>query len=485
MERGILVKKAKLISILLAVPFSVGLQINEGIASNTARQISPPRRRARERTEASGPRQPAEVTDQTRICKVTHRELTPKEKQISALLRHRFYQFVTNNPSHRGPLFGLYATAAANNLLSDGEGEAGQPVLEHAEIMQIAAQFSPEAPNPLSVPITPELVHQIAIHLNRPILFIDVGNKFFTYGPGPIDIIKYVILAQPQELDEDLSNSEEEEEEDRPPVILQRKTWLRDHKALEIIRRCGPNANIICYNSHFKRALFFTPIPIATARNTDLGTQRRCETAILKISRQRAIRNVVDFTIATGTILASAKLFALITAGSVTHFLVSVKDKIANFGEQLFANSGNGSSTSNPPQGNSNPPPAGNTNGDAAVSTGGETSNSNPPPENPNPPPQGNTGGNAAGSTGGETSNSNPPQGGTGGGGSGNGSAGNGSFTSNPPLENPNPPPQGNTNGDATGSAGNGTSNSNPPQGNSNPPPAGNTNGDAAGMENN
>jgi hypothetical protein len=110
---------------------------------------------------------------------------------------------------------------------------------------------------------------------------------------------------------------------------------------------------IACHNSHFGRDLFSLFLPITTVENTDIGTQRPLETAILKIGQQRTIRNVGIIVSMIGSILLSQKLFAVITAGSTTHLLTLMKNKIANIGEQLFGSSSNGSL--NPP-----PPPQGN-----------------------------------------------------------------------------------------------------------------------------
>jgi hypothetical protein len=193
--------------------------------------------------------------------------------------------------------------------------------------------MSPDVSKPLRAKTTPELVHRAALLLDETVICIEVGNKFSAYGPGPIDIVKQATVARPERLDDDGDG-------DNPPVILQEKTWFRDHKALAIIREYAPGANVVCYNSCFQYILISPIAPNVVVENAGLSIRNPHEGTILKISeisKQRTIRNVAIVTGAVGSMLLFRKLLTFVAAGSATHFLVSVKDKVANFLEQLFS----------------------------------------------------------------------------------------------------------------------------------------------------
>ncbi|MDR0418172.1 MAG: hypothetical protein LBH08_01930 [Puniceicoccales bacterium] len=268
MDYKILNKKIQLTTFFLAIPFYISLQASEEDVGN---DLQPSRRH--------NPILPSDQASQTLIGQTKRTTLTPKEKQISKLIGRQFFQLRNNDIASRSPSIGLYALVAIEQKSSNDE-KNGQPItLEYDELKQTIAQIFPNNPKPLSVKIDPHFVQQIAEKTNMSILFIHIGNRGCSYGPGPIDIVKRIIFVK------------------RDGKVLTQNSWFFDdhliNDIINIISQCGSNTAVVCYNSHLGRTVFSTPNGQIFAISQKANAQTRShQTAIVNISKKRTIRNI-------------------------------------------------------------------------------------------------------------------------------------------------------------------------------------------------
>ncbi|MDR1906933.1 MAG: hypothetical protein LBQ03_01805 [Puniceicoccales bacterium] len=336
MNHRALNKKVQLITLSLAIPFQVNLQASVENTENNLGQ-SHHRRVVFQRFPMSS-RKPIKVIRsprderQTLICRTGRQTLTPKEKQISDLARCRLFQLQNNNTICQSPSIGLYVVADIAYKFLNGEVRAKRPItLEYDELKQIATQLFPDNPKSFRAIVVPELVHQISQRINKPILYIEVGNRGCSYGPGPIDIAKRLIFARPDAE----SNDEHEYVE-----ILTQNSCLRDHKLLDTINSYGSEAVIICYNSYLKRTLFSIPKErFTTASESDSKMPCHQRTAIFNIRKNRIIRNVGFFaSLATGLYAFKALAWPVIANNQIAQHCVSMKNHVLKFFGSLFGN---------------------------------------------------------------------------------------------------------------------------------------------------
>jgi hypothetical protein len=177
--------------------------------------------------------------------------------------------------------------------------------------------------------VTPDLVLNIAQQINQPVLYMEIGNRGFSYEPGPIDIVKQIILARPEEPNDD----------DDKPQILQQSSWLRDNKLNQMIHTYGINSVVVCYNSVLKRTVFSLPrrVNVVTEQNTDQEKQHSHEYAILKLSQKRIIRNAGLSALAIGSGVYFYKiLLPMIMAIDIPEKCATMKKVSRNFSILLW-----------------------------------------------------------------------------------------------------------------------------------------------------
>jgi hypothetical protein len=210
----------------------------------------------------------------THIHEAEYQTLTPKEREIADLTRYRFYQLQQNSPTYESPFIGLCAIIDLCDRLKNDSDELLFTSCERL------AKVAEDLPNTLS-----QSVAKASQLIDRPVLYIEVGNKFCSLGP--IDIARRIILAK-------LSKSGEDVE------LLKRKSRFRDCELIALIRSCSENTIIVCYNSYLKRSIFLLPKEngkVVIAKDSDLETRNERKIAILKIKRRRFYRNATIFTV--------------------------------------------------------------------------------------------------------------------------------------------------------------------------------------------
>ncbi|MDR2371822.1 MAG: hypothetical protein LBD60_01600 [Puniceicoccales bacterium] len=308
-------KKVRLITFSLIIPFQINLQASAGgsevdFVAQHRRWSTKVVRVLRER--------------ESPVCPTIRSTLTPKEIQIASLARCRFFQLKNNNPACKSPSIGLWTLTRINQQIHNGEVVMGQPVsIVYNRLLQIATQICPNDHNPLNASVESSLVQQIAKRINKPILFIEVGNKGCSWGPGALDITKRLIFAKPNELENnderDLENDWDNENEE----VLVQHTWFKDNELLNTIGICGPNSVIICYNSYLGRTVFSLPRNpnLTTAQESDAWIPPQQKTAILNIGRNRIIRNIGIFVItAAGIYAVKTLLWPMVMSSQIADY---------------------------------------------------------------------------------------------------------------------------------------------------------------------
>ncbi|MDR0740679.1 MAG: hypothetical protein LBF34_03145 [Puniceicoccales bacterium] len=318
MDYSVFNKKVRLITFSLIIPLQVDLQAS--VENHEASTTQPPRKSIK--TVQS-------LQERSALVYSTARDtLTPKEIQIANLARCRFLQLQNNNRACKSPSIGLWILTEIAQQIHDDAIVRGRPVsLVYNKLEQIATQFCPNDRNPLTVSVDPSLVQQIAQVINKPILYIEVGNKGWSYGPGALDIAGRLIFARLNELENnderDLENDLDNENEE----VLVQHAWFRDHELLNTISTYGLNSVVICYNSYLGRTIFSIPRNqnFTPAKESDVQTPLWQKTAILSIGKKRKIRNVGIFATAAASIYAlKTFLWPVIISSQVAHYVMGL-----------------------------------------------------------------------------------------------------------------------------------------------------------------
>jgi hypothetical protein len=170
-------------------------------------------------------------------------------------------------------------------------------------------------------------------------LYIEVGNKGGSYGPGALDLTKRLVFAKPNELENDderenLDESENNNERDletdwnnENEEVLVQCAWFRDDELLNTISIYGLNSIIICYNSHLKRTIFSMPENpnFAAAKESDARIPLQQKKAVLNIGRNRIMRNVgISITAAAGIYALKTLLWPVIIGSQLAHYVMGL-----------------------------------------------------------------------------------------------------------------------------------------------------------------
>ncbi|MDR1366521.1 MAG: hypothetical protein LBJ13_01265 [Puniceicoccales bacterium] len=311
MDYEILNRKIQLIALFLTVPFQVSLQASdEDIGDDlqplpTAHHSSLAPYSQEQHNQTCSPEQEQKMF----IYRIKNKALTPKEKQISKFAECQFFQLQNNNTVSQSSSIGLYALAAIEQKFRNDEVEADQPIaLEYDKLKQIAAQFFPNYREPLNATVNSYLVQQVAQEIGKPVFFINIGNRGHSYGPGPIDIVKWIIFAKPD------------------TEVLVQNSWFWDNNLLGIISQCDSEAVIVCYNSFLKRTLLSMPNDQNfTTAQEDYSQAQLNRTAILSIKKNRIIRNIGFLaSLAACTYACKTTILPMITESQIAQHTIEI-----------------------------------------------------------------------------------------------------------------------------------------------------------------
>ncbi|MDR1435393.1 MAG: hypothetical protein LBI77_03245 [Puniceicoccales bacterium] len=210
----------------------------------------------------------------THIHEAQYHTLTPKEKEIADLTKYRFFQLQHNSLTFETPSIGLCAIIDLRDRLMNDSDEL---LFTSCEKLRKVAESLPDT--------LPNSVAEASRLINRPVLYVEVGNHFCSFGP--IDVARRIIFAKPSEFGDNVE-------------LLSRKSRLRDNELISLIRSSKDDAIIVCYNSYLKRSIFSLPKEsgkVLVAKDSDMETQKERKVAILKIKGERFRRNAAILTV--------------------------------------------------------------------------------------------------------------------------------------------------------------------------------------------
>ncbi|MDR2807229.1 MAG: hypothetical protein LBB11_03685 [Puniceicoccales bacterium] len=218
------------------------------------------------------------------VCQVSDDCLTPKEKQILELGINQFFQLQSNHKIYQSSVANLCVAVDVFDQLYRGKEPFEGPLRPRRHrLISIAKQFSlkKEDFSP-KAEVTPKMIVKASRLIQSPVLYVEIGDRFFSLGP--IDIIRRVIYAKP-------------DEDEHPFIVLDKKSLFGDRKLISQMTLEIDNYDdilVVCFNSSLKRMLFSLPENEAVniPEDTDRDIQNYRKTAVLKIAKKRLYRNV-------------------------------------------------------------------------------------------------------------------------------------------------------------------------------------------------